>query len=278
MIVDVHGHLIRNPKDLDWIVESGAVEKVWLLALPELAELYHADRPDFIFGTDKEVLGVSRRYPDFFLPFGYLDFRNPPETVDAQREAGFVGLKAIFAARPYDHDAHMPYYERAQALHMPILFHMGALGPVSAEQLGNGLSTNPGNMRPCQLFTIAGNFPDLTIVGAHLGGLWQNEVLEGIRDYPNLYFDIAGGDTYLYLKWLLENLAYDQVPNKVLAGIDTCYGRRKYHEKAVDKAKFWERFFACMGSWFSWTDQAERILRLNAAKIHASRGLEGPTQ
>lgn len=277
MIVDVHGHVMRNAEDLDWIVKSGAVEKVWLHALPEFPEPYFTKHPDLTFGTDEEVLTASGRYPHFFLPFGYLDFRKPPDAIDTQHEAGFVGLKAIFSARPYDDPSYMPYYERAQALKMPIMFHMGALGPVRASRLGEGLSTHPGNARPSQLFTIAGNFPELTVVGAHVGGLWQNEVLEGIRDYPNLYFDISGGDTYLYLQWLLPNLAYDVVPDKILTGIDCIYGSREYHQTILDKARFWELFFSYMGSWFSWTDEAEKILRLNAAKIQERMNLGSET-
>lgn len=261
-MIDIHGHLIRDPQDLDWIVQSGAVEKAWLLAMPDVGEMYGVK-----FATDAEVLETARRYPDFFLPFGYLDFRNPPDAIDAQREAGFVGLKAIFSHQPYDHPSCMPYYERAQALHMPILLHLGGVGPVSRKTLGEGLSASPYNARPCQLSTIAGYFPELILVGAHLGGMWQDEVLEGIREYPNLYFGIGGGDTYLYMQWLMKYLGYADVPGKILGGLDICYGRHDCHESIVDGVKFWELYFRHMKNWFRWSDEPERILRLNALGI-----------
>ena len=150
MIIDVHGHLLRGPDDLDWIAESGLVDKVWLLALPEMPAAYRPDADAVIFGTDAEVLEAAKAYPDLFLPFGHLDFRNPPEAIRAQREAGMVGLKAIFAEKPYDDPAYMAHYEQAEALGMPILFHLGGLGAIRAQDLGPGLSTraiNPNHFR-----------------------------------------------------------------------------------------------------------------------------------
>jgi len=266
-MIDVHGHLVRRPEDLDRIAASGAVEKVWLHALPDIAELHGVE-----FARDGEVLAAAKRYPDLFLPFAYLDFREPPEAVDAQRKAGFVGLKAIFAANPYDHPSYMRHYARACELGMPILFHLGGLGPISSRQLGEGLSPSPSNARPCQLFTIAGEFPDLILVGAHLGGMWQDEILEGIREYPNLYFEFGGGDVYLYLQWLMKYLAYDGMADKLLAGIDICYGRRDCHDAILERVTFWELFLKYAGAWFGWTDEPEKILRLNAERIQKQMG------
>ena len=267
MTIDVHGHLLRRPDDLDWIAASGLLDKVWLLALPELATSYRPEQDAVVFGTDDEVLDVAHRYPDFFLPFGYLDFRKGPEAVDAQRAAGFVGLKAIFAEKAYDDPGYMAHYERAQALGMPILFHLGGLGAIRTQDLGAGLSTRAVNMRPSHLGTVAGNFPDLVCVGAHLGQSWQHEVLECMRCYPNVYFDTSGGDTVLVMRWLLDHLGEPCVTDKVLTGIDCVYGRRRYHEDLAEKIRFWESFFKYAGHWFNWTDQAGNILGGNAARI-----------
>lgn len=267
MIIDVHGHLLRGPDDLGWIAGSGVVEKVWLLALPELPTPYRPEGDAVVFGTDPEVLEAARAFPDFFLPFGFLDFRNPPEAIHAQREAGMVGLKAIFAEKPYDDPAYMAHYEQAEALGMPILFHLGGLGSIRTQDLGPGLSTRAINMRPSHLGTIAGNFPGLVCVGAHMGQSWHGEVLECIRSYPNLYFDTSGGDTVLVMRWLLDHLGEPCVTDKVLTGIDAVYGRRPYHEDIIEKIRFWESFFKYAGHWFEWTDQADRMLRGNAAAI-----------
>jgi hypothetical protein len=42
------------------------------------------------------------------------------------------------------------------------------------------------------LDTLAREFPDLTLVGAHLGNPWYDEAAEAARWNPNLYFDMTG--------------------------------------------------------------------------------------
>ena len=273
MIIDVHGHLISQVEDLDWIVKSGIVKQVWLLGLPKSAKSPDLTNDPVVFGGDDEVLEVARKYPGFFLPFGYLDFRLEPSNIDAQHESGFVGLKAIYPAKPYDDPSYMPYYERAAALKMPILFHTGGLGPISSAELGEGMSPRAGNMHPYQLGTICGEFPDLVCVGAHLGNSFQSEILECMRCFPNLYFDISGGDTVLVMRWLLSHLGEPTVMDKLLMGIDSVYGRREYHENIIEKVRFWTSFFRYTGDWFEWTDQAQKILHLNAEAIHQKLNL-----
>lgn len=275
MITETHGHLFRNPHDLDSIVNSGVIGQIWLQAMPELPEGAFPWLPaGAVYASDREVLEASRRYPGFFLPFGYLDFRKPPAAIDRQREAGFIGLKVILAGHPYDHAAYMPHYERAQALRMPILFHTGVIAHTDDSLLGEGLSSRSENAHPRGLFTIAGQFPRLILIGAHLGGEWQGEILEGLRRYPNLYFDISGGDIRGYLRWLLEHLDDPCVPDKILGALDCTYGRREDHGPILDKAQFWIRFFEYMALSYPWTDQPDRILRLNAKKILASIGVK----
>jgi len=47
-------------------------------------------------------------------------------------------------------------------------------------------------MRPIFLDTIARAFPDLKIIGAHLGNPWYNEAAETMRLNPNVFFDLSG--------------------------------------------------------------------------------------
>lgn len=267
MIVDVHGHILRDAEDLEWVAGSGLVSKVWLHALPAFATPRYPGPSDLAFGTDDDVLRAAREFPDVFLPFGYLDFRRGPEAIDAQREAGFVGLKAIFVEKPYDDPSYMGHYGRAAELGMPILFHLGGLGPVRESGLGPGLAARSVNMRPAHLGTIAGNLPDLVCIGAHLGQSWQAEVLECMRCYRNVYFDISGGDTVPIMRWLLTHLGEPCVTESLLVGIDSVYGHREYHENIAEKIRFWESFLKYAGDWYPWTDEGDRILRLNAEGV-----------
>lgn len=268
-MIDVHGHILPNPRDIDQLIRAGVVTRAWLLALPTLATSYGASEEEVTFGTNEDVLDAAKQYPDFFLPFGYLDFRKDPSHIMELHQAGCVGLKAIFAERPYDDPAYMPYYECAESLSMPVLFHLGGLGPVRERDLGEGLSTRAINMRPCHLGTIAGNFPKLICIGAHLGQSWHNEVLEGMRSYSNLYFDISGGDTVFVMRWLLANLGEPSVVDHLLAGLDIVYGDEKYHRNVIEKARFWTSFFSYTEQWFGSVGQARRILNDNAMSIEA---------
>jgi predicted TIM-barrel fold metal-dependent hydrolase len=268
-MIDAHAHILPNPSGIDALIDAGVIESAWLLALPELAAPYDPSHPELVFGTNRDVLAAAKRHPDFFRPFGYLDLRLGPDQVDDMRAAGFVGLKAIFADKPYDDPANMAHYERAEALGMPIMFHLGGLGPVRERDLGDGLSARAINMRPCHLGTIAGNFPKLTCIGAHLGQSWHGEVMECMRCYPNLFFDISGGDTVFVMRWLLDHLGEPSVVDHLLAGLDIVYGADEYHQNILEKARFWGSFFSYTGAWFCSDDHARRILHGNAASIEA---------
>ena len=157
--IDTHAHLYRDYdlRHLDEVAESGLVKQVWLLPL----NLYV---PEFDFAGDDEVLKVGKRYPGFFVPFGFIDYFKGPEQIDRMKEQGFAALKAIRPPKPYDDESYFPIYERAEALGMPILFHVGIISHRTREQLTMPVKTGPGNMKPSMLDGIA----DAANVGAIL--------------------------------------------------------------------------------------------------------------
>ena len=107
------------------------------------------------------------------------------DEIDRYREQGFRGLKIICTAKPYSHEDYYPYYERAEKLGMPILFHTGwAIVPNQRQE----------NFRPVYLQSIASTFRELKIIGGHLGG-WQfsAEAVAAMWKHPNVYFDLSGG-------------------------------------------------------------------------------------
>ncbi|MCK5844328.1 MAG: amidohydrolase family protein, partial [Victivallales bacterium] len=88
----------------------------------------------------------------------------------------------------YHDETLYPWYQRAEELGMPVLFHLGIVArvPGRRDRVDNNL------MRPVYLDTIARSFPDLTIIGAHLGNPWYDEACMSCRWNPNLYFDLSG--------------------------------------------------------------------------------------
>ena len=100
---------------------------------------------------------------------------------------------------------------------MPVLFHLGVIGggvdyarthprrdPEAAEALRRWQTmrgrlprdVSAMRMRPFQLDTIANNFPDLQIIGAHMGGTGNyDEAASVARWRHHVLFDLSGGDT-----------------------------------------------------------------------------------
>ncbi len=274
-IIDVHGHLVRNPEDLDSIVESGLIEQAWLQDLS-----CYGDTNSIWCGkpaaTQQEILQASKDYPGFFVPFGYLDFRKPPEMVQELYDMGFQGLKAIFPPKPYDDMSYFPYYEKAEELKMPILFHTGVVMSLPYKDAPKGLSQCSNNMTPMALHNIAASFPDLTVIGAHLGGQWSEEAALSMRILPNVYYDISGGNRPAYQKWLIEHLHWagplrkgetGGFINKILMGVDVMYGAEQLHGNVFRMINRWECFFEINAMLYTWGEDIEKIMRVNAKSI-----------
>ena len=272
MLIDAHAHLQPKHEKLDEVVSSGIFEQIWLMDLSG-AEITYTP-----FASEDEVLEVSRRYEGFFIPFGYLDLEKSAETVDRQKEKGFVGLKPYKPLKPYNDPSYFPIYERAQALGMPIMFHTGLVAYGKPGQQGEQLSHGPGNMRPSMLDSIAEAFPRLTIIGGHLGYPWLEETAAHLYYYPNIYHDLSG-----YRKdveWLIKNLdrkCHDGTKryfnDKILFATDVFYGGAEGHKDAFKLATFWELFLEMIGGYYyRWgePEEREKVLRGNARKIFDS--------
>ena len=162
---------------------------------------------------------ILKGYPDLFVPVAMID----PEIIGGEEveelhEMGYRGLKLIGVARPYDEPDYMPAYAAAERLGMPALFHMGVIGggidysvthprrdPKAAATLKRmqemrGRSpmrdVSAARMSPQHLDTIAQRFPDLRIIGAHLGNQGNYEYATSVARWrTNVAFDLSGGET-----------------------------------------------------------------------------------
>jgi predicted TIM-barrel fold metal-dependent hydrolase len=183
-IIDAHHHLGTEPDYADRLAEACAklgVVKVFLVC---------CSYP----GLDEDANGRTRlaceRYPDLFVGFGGVNMweDDGAEQVNRLHDQGFRGLKLIIPPKPYHDPSFYPIYERAQELGMPALFHLG----IVARSATRNVRVDNNLMRPIYLDTIAREFPDLTIIGAHLGNPWYDEATMSCRWNPNLYFDLSG--------------------------------------------------------------------------------------
>jgi len=190
-IIDVHVHCGQGKDFLERLVEvcgNTGIKKVCLNGLaPSLEKgFFWNERNDLVEKAMKE-------YPDLILGMAWLRLdEDSPNMVDNLYTRGFSGLKLIFPRFNWDYEGYYSFYARAEANRMPILFHTGIVYPAPERHFG----ISSARMDPMYLDTIAWAFPDLPIIGAHLGDPYY-DVACGLahRYHPNLYWDVSGGNT-----------------------------------------------------------------------------------
>ncbi|HUO08666.1 MAG TPA: amidohydrolase family protein [Phycisphaerae bacterium] len=237
MIVDCHTHIWQSPEQLGdgALVELSrptvvAGQKMRLLPQADTANHLLATEPadrTFVLGFRSQYLGAQipndyiadycREHADKLIGFAGID---PTETdaldqvTHVSRDLQLKGLCICPAAQdfhPSDTRA-MAVYERAAALHLPIIFYPGThLSP----------KTKMEYARPHLLDEVARSFPNLKIVISHMGYPWVDEMLVLLGKHQNVYSDVAA---LLRRPWI----AYDalvrahqfQVIDKLLFGSD----------------------------------------------------------
>lgn len=273
-VIDAHQHLVfprsGDPKDavlldIEAMLNSGDIEAMWVLSVGD--GTVHA-----LGDHDEAVLRAARAYPGRVIPFGYLDFRRAPSVVDDLKRRGFPALKAHFPLKPYDHPDYMPYYERAEALGMPIVFHTG--GGHSGDSVGRGFAawTYPdgmllANSAVSTLDLIAKRFEKLVLIAAHMGGpSGFHDCLHMVRANRNLYFDVSCAP--ISRQWQDRTREVIEIcgADKMLIGSDTPY------PSALINDRFWKYYILTR----AWLTDAEReaILCGNARRIIEATGYD----
>jgi uncharacterized protein len=170
-------------------------------------------------GNDLVEKAVER-YPKLVVPFATIDIdQTEPADVAEFAERGFRGLKIINPRRNYDDPAYFPVYAEAERRNLVTLFHTGIAGgmidylqfpPTSMNRAAELTRDMEGHrrwkpeseadswygaarMQPIYLDGISVAFPELRIIGAHLGyGLYDSAAAVA-RWRRNVFFDISGG-------------------------------------------------------------------------------------
>lgn len=187
-IIDIHHH-IENTDTKKYVKETVAaaarfnIKKIVFLGI----EWENSSLP----GNNKQVLEAYKMEPDLIVPFAGINMDLPSDfsLVKKFKEEGFIGLKFIRPQYPYHDERLYPWYEQAAKFKMPCLFHLGIVARLPEWE---GKRTDNNLMRPVYLDTIARSFPDLDIIGAHMGNPWFEEAAMSCRWNPNLYFDMSG--------------------------------------------------------------------------------------
>lgn len=175
-------------------------------------------RGSFELPVDR-VAAVCDRWPDRFSGIAGVDpFRGMKGLADlthAVRDLGFVGAHLYphwFGLAP-DHAKYYPYYAKCAELDVPITMQVGHNLVYSRER------RLPSVGRPITLDQVAIDFPELTLVGIHIGVPWTDEMISMCWKHPNVY---TAGDAYAPRHWPASYVHYLNTygREKVLFGTD----------------------------------------------------------
>jgi len=167
----------------------------------------------------ESVYNVCQKYPDRFSGLAGVDpFRGMQGIYDlekAVKDYGFVGAHLYphwFGLAP-DNAKYYPYYSKCCELDVPIMM-----------QVGHNLvySKNrrlPSVGRPITLDQVAIDFPELKLIGIHIGVPWTDEMISMCWKHENVY---TAGDAYAPKYWPDSYVHYANSygKHKVMFGTD----------------------------------------------------------
>jgi uncharacterized protein len=164
--------------------------------------------------TNDEVAAIVGRYPNRFAGVAAVDLARPMHAVRELRrcvhDLGFRALRVVpwLWNLPPDDRRYYPLYAECVELGIPFCLQVGHTGPLRPPE--------PGRPIP-YLDTVALEFPELVIVGGHIGYPWTAEMISLTTKYPNVYIDTSAYKASRYPRDLVEYLR-DHGRRKVLFG------------------------------------------------------------
>lgn len=224
-------------------MDAAGVDKSVIVAVD--AETIH----NYRVSNDLVAETVSK-HPDRLIGFASVDphkgSRGVKEFERAIKDLKLRGLKLLPHLVELDiNDPKIyPFYEAAQELGVPVLFHTGT-------QFHFG--TKIKYCRPLFVDDVAVDFPQLKLIIAHFGYPWWEEALAVVRRNPFVYFNIAGWAPK-YIPEGVIRLADTALTGKVLFGSDYPLLSRVRIMKEIKELTIKETTFSAM------TDQNPRAL------------------
>ena len=196
-------------------MDEAGIEKAFLVAA-KVGPLQHRASYHVPYAAVAEAVN---KYPDRFLGLAGLDategMRGVRELEKAVREYGFIGAHFYphwFELAP-DHAKWYPFYAKCVELDIPVQL-----------QVGQSMVYEPSHPlrsvgRPITLDSVACDFPELKIVGIHVGIPWTEEMIAMAWKHPNVYI---GTDAHAPRYWPDSFVKYinSYGQDKVIFGTD----------------------------------------------------------
>ena len=144
------------------------------------------------------VADICQRYPDRFSGLAGVDptrgMQGLRDLEYAVKEYGFIGahLYPHWFGLPPDHARYYPIYAKCCELEIPIMMQVGHCLRYQRNRI------LPSVGRPITLDQVAIDFPELVLIGIHLGYPWTEEMISVAWKHENVYI---GSDAYAPRHW-----------------------------------------------------------------------------
>ncbi|MEU7139937.1 amidohydrolase family protein [Nocardia sp. NPDC046473] len=174
-------------------MEAGGVDLALISAWygPEGVLISNDEVAAFVAESDGRLVGVAS-----------VDLRKPVAAVhELRRAVTELGMKALrivpwlWGLAPNDR-RYYPLYAECVELGIPFCTQVGHTGPLRSSETGRPIP---------YLDDVALDFPELTIVGGHIGYPWTTEMIAVATKYPNVYIDTSA---YTVRRYPPELVAY----------------------------------------------------------------------
>lgn len=197
------------------LMDEAKIERAFLLA-PKMGR---AGLPQSWQLEPKIVFDAVQKHPDRFSGIIGIDpftgMRGVRELETMVKEYGFIGAHSYphWFELPPDHARFYPFYAKCAELDIPIQMQVGHCLRYSNEY------PLPSVGKPSTVDTIACHFPELKIIGIHIGWPWTEEMIAVAYKHPNVYI---GSDAYAPKYWDPKFVHYINTfgQDKVLFGTD----------------------------------------------------------
>ncbi|MBP0621155.1 amidohydrolase family protein [Cupriavidus consociatus] len=158
--------------------------------------------------TNDEVAAAVRAHPGQLVGVASVDISRAMDAVRELRrcvkEFGFKGLRVLpwLWGLPPDDRRYYPLYAECIELDITFCLQVGHAGPMCPSE--------PGRPIP-YLDNVAHEFPELRIVGGHIGFPWVAEMISLMMKHPNVYVDTSA---YKASRFPQELISYMRGPGK----------------------------------------------------------------
>jgi predicted TIM-barrel fold metal-dependent hydrolase len=197
------------------MMDAAGIERAFLIAA-KIGQLGLAGSWHLPYET---VADAVKRHPDRFYGLAGID---PTEGMTGVRalqraveEFGFIGAHSYphWFELPPDHARYYPFYAKCVELGIPLQLQVGQSLVYDPERPLRSVG------RPITLDAVACDFPELKLIGIHIGIPWVDEMIAMAWKHPNVFI---GSDAYAPKHWPAQFVRYIDTygQDKVMFGTD----------------------------------------------------------